>query len=148
MYCALLREHDIEPLLDGEYSGPVTLGLYTTATPLLIQVSDEDEAAALEVLDALIRERRGEVVFESAPDNPMAVGAPEAASSPPSRRWSYAAVLLLLVPVPVLLIFALQALLTGRAQQALPLLLLGAALAAPPILAHFLARPSKPPPRP
>jgi hypothetical protein len=150
--CALLREHDIDPLLDGENSGPVTLGLYTPAAPLLIQVRDEDEAAATEILDAVVRERANEVVFETAADAPTSTPEEEARFREQLRRSTSSrrkrllwAGLLVLVPVPGILLLGLGCLVSGSSEAGLHAILTALALGVPALLIHRMARRS---PRP
>lgn len=145
--CALLREHDVEPLLDGEHSGPVTLGLHTPATPMLIQVSDQDEAAGREILEAVFRERRREAVFETAPDAPVATPDEDArfaalvrrAQASARRQWMWAG-FVVLAPAPVVVIVGLVDFLLGRAEAGTFSLTLGLALGVPALLIHRLAR--------
>lgn len=150
VFCSLLREHAIEPLLDGEHSGPVALGLYTTAAPLIIHVPDEHEAAAKEVLDALIRERGGEVVFESSAELPVSTPEEDARFREQVRQgrasarqlWLWVG-LIFLVPVPFLLVTALMAFWRGDSELGLRVLLSAVALGLPPLLIHFAARPAR-----
>lgn len=149
MFCSLLREHELEPLLDGEHSGPVALGLYTTAAPLIVQVPDEHEAAAKEILDALVRERGGEVVFESSAELPTSTPEEDArfredvgrARASQRRRWLIVGILIL--PAPLLLGLALVAFVSGETEGARDALLMAIAYGAVPLLIHLFARPAK-----
>ena len=149
VFCSLLREHEIEPLLDGEHSGPVSIGLYTTATPLIVHVPDEDEAAAAEILDAMTRERSGEIVFERGPGLEATTAEEDArfredvgrARASQRRRWLIVGILI--IPAPLLLGLALVAFVRGETEGARDALLMAIAYGAVPFLIHVFARPAK-----
>lgn len=150
VFCALLREHELEPLLDGEHSGPVTLGLYTSAAPLIVHVPDEQEKAALEILDAMMRERGGEVVFERSPELEASTPEEDARFEEQLRRsrarWRRRVLFafVVLVPGPALLLSALYSLVMGEVDIAFKTFYCGLAFIVPAILIAGLARPKKP----
>jgi hypothetical protein len=143
--CSILREHEIEPFLDGEQSGATAVGLYTSASPLRVLVADEQEAPAQEILAA--RQRNDVVV---SPELPVLTPEEDARfeeslrRSRDSSRKKVLFALMVIAPVPLAVAGTQLLLFAGQAESALYLAFLGLALGAPVLLAWILPRPASP----
>ncbi len=53
---SILREHEIESVLENEGGALYLIGMPTPAVPLVVRVSDEDEARALSLVELALRD--------------------------------------------------------------------------------------------